>query len=159
MISLARMIELCGTASSYFADAKRAVRTWPGLAIWGQSLLIFTLFVAATLATNKVEYLFNFAVTDDLAGLLALAALAIIAPALAEEMDRPGDWEGVVLLRIRRGSPAHQLRFRPGDLVDAVDGKPVRDVRHLQALLARRSSEWSITYTREGRTRTTEFSR
>ncbi len=80
------MIELCGTASSYFADAKRAVRTWPGLAIWGQSLLIFTLFVAATLATNKVEYLFNFAVTDDLAGLLALAALAIIVPALAEKM-------------------------------------------------------------------------
>ncbi|WP_417487336.1 type II CAAX prenyl endopeptidase Rce1 family protein [Maricaulis sp.] len=30
--------------------------------------------------------MFNFAVTDDLAGLLALAALAIIVPALAEKM-------------------------------------------------------------------------
>lgn len=80
------MIELCGTASSYFADAKRAVRTWPGPVIWWQSLLIFSLFIAATLAINKVEYLFNFAVTEDLASLLAVAALAILVPALTEEL-------------------------------------------------------------------------
>lgn len=86
MVSLARMIELCGTASSYFADAKRAVRTWPGLSIWWQSILIFTLFIAATLAINKVEYLFNFSVTDDPIELLAVAALAILVPALTEEM-------------------------------------------------------------------------
>ncbi|WP_297736806.1 CPBP family glutamic-type intramembrane protease [uncultured Maricaulis sp.] len=80
------MIELCGTASSYFADAKRAVRTWPGLANWGQSLLILAAFVVATLTINKVEPLFKFAVTDDLQALLAIAAVAFFIPALAEEL-------------------------------------------------------------------------
>jgi len=80
------MIELCGTASSYFADAKRAVRTWPGLVNWGQSLLILAAFVVATLTINKVEPLFKFAVTDDLQALLAIAAVAFFIPALAEEL-------------------------------------------------------------------------
>ena len=80
------MIELCGTASSFFADAKRAVRTWPGLATWGQSLLILAAFVVATLTINKVEPLFTFAVTNDPAGLLAVAAAAFIIPGLTEEL-------------------------------------------------------------------------
>ena len=47
---------------------------------------MFALFVIFATLVSKVEYLFNFAVTDDWTGLLALAAVAIFIPALGEEM-------------------------------------------------------------------------
>ncbi|WP_339334318.1 CPBP family glutamic-type intramembrane protease [uncultured Maricaulis sp.] len=80
------MIELCGTASSFFADAKRAVRKCPTLFDWGQSLLILALFTLAAGVTNAVEPLFKFSVTPDPSGLLAIAAVAFLVPALAEEL-------------------------------------------------------------------------
>lgn len=80
------MIETCGIASSFFADAKRAVRTWPGWREWGQTLVLFALFLAFAALVNKVEYLFNFSAPDDWGALLAIAALAIAVPAFAEEM-------------------------------------------------------------------------
>ncbi len=66
---------------------------------------------------------------------LAGAVVATLSPALAEELDRPGAWEGVVILRILRGSPAHRVRFRDGDIVLAVDGQEVSDSGQLNALL------------------------
>ncbi len=47
---------------------------------------MIALFLILSATINKVEPIFNFAVTDDLTGLLAVAAVAIILPALAEEL-------------------------------------------------------------------------
>lgn len=100
------MIETCGIASSFFADAKRAVRTWPDLREWRQTLALFVLFLVFATLANRVEYLFNFSAPDDWASLLAIAALALAVPAFAEEMvfrvilaSRAGWWRcGIALV-------------------------------------------------------------
>ncbi len=87
---------------------------------------------------------------------LAGAVVVNLSPALAEEIDRPGAWEGVVVTKIRRGSPAHRLRIRAGDIIVAVNGKEVRRVRDLEAILRRPVGRWEITLNRNGRVRTLE---
>jgi len=88
---------------------------------------------------------------------LAGAVVVNLSPAVAEELDLRGDWEGVIITKIRRGSPAHRLRFKAGDMVLAVNGKDVTLVRDLVALLGRPSERWSITVNRGGKVRTREF--
>jgi serine protease Do len=88
---------------------------------------------------------------------LAGAVVANLSPALAEEIERPGAWEGVIVLEIRRGSLAHRLRVRPGDIVVAVNRTEVRRVRDLEEVLDRRADRWEITLERNGRIRTLEI--
>ena len=85
------------------------------------------------------------------------AFVANLSPALAEEIDRPGAWEGVIVMKIRRGSPAHRLRFRKGDIIVAVNREEVKLVRDLEAALNRQTDRWEITIERKGRVRTVEF--
>lgn len=80
------MIERCGTASSIFADATSAVRTWPRLSEWGQSLLLFGVFALIAAYLGQHESLFKFSPTDEWAPFIAVAAVAILVPSLAEEM-------------------------------------------------------------------------
>ena len=87
---------------------------------------------------------------------LAGAVVVNLSPALAEEIDRPGAWEGVVVTQIRRGSPAHRLRVRVGDVVVAVNRKEIRRVRDLEAVLRQPVGTWEITLNRNGRVRTLE---
>ena len=79
------MIKLCGTASSFFADAASAARTWPNAKHWTQALILFALFCTFAAAITIVDTAFNFSVSRDPAGLLAVAAVAFFIPALAEE--------------------------------------------------------------------------
>ncbi|WP_300542061.1 CPBP family glutamic-type intramembrane protease [Maricaulis sp.] len=99
------MIELCRTASSFFADAIRAARTWPDTHEWRQTFLIFAILLLAATLVSKVEYTFNFSAPGGRTGLLAIAAVAIVVPALGEEMvfrvllaGRRGWWRGTVAL-------------------------------------------------------------
>jgi serine protease Do len=87
---------------------------------------------------------------------LAGAVVVNLSPALAEEIDRPGAWEGVLVTKIRRGSPAHRLRIRAGDVIVAVNRKEMRRVRDLEAVLRRPVGRWEITLNRNGRVRTLE---
>ncbi len=87
---------------------------------------------------------------------LAGAVVVNLSPALAEEIDRPGAWEGVVVIKIRRGSPAHRLRIRAGDVVVAVNRKEIRRIRDLESVLRRPVGTWEITLNRNGRVRTIE---
>jgi len=80
------MIERCGTASSIFADATSAVRTWPRLSEWGQSLLLFGVFALIAAYLGQHESLFKFSPTDEWAPFIAVAVIAILVPSLAEEM-------------------------------------------------------------------------
>jgi serine protease Do len=90
---------------------------------------------------------------------LAGAVVANLSPALAEEKDLPGAWEGVIIAKIARGSPAHRLRFTPGDILLAIGDFQVKDVAGLAAELARPAERWQITFSRDGQVRRVEFNR
>jgi serine protease Do len=90
---------------------------------------------------------------------LAGAVVANLSPALAEEKDLPGAWEGVIITKIARGSPAHRLRFSPGDILIAIEDVQIKDVAGLTAELARPSERWRISFSRGGQVRRVEFNR
>ncbi len=89
---------------------------------------------------------------------LAGAVVANLSPALAEELDMPGAWQGVIIAKVVRGSPAHRLGFRPGDIILAVNGQEVEDVAGLDDGLDAPTPRWRISFRREGRVRHVEFS-
>jgi serine protease Do len=86
------------------------------------------------------------------------AVIANLSPALAEEINLPGAWEGVIITKIKRGSPAHRLRFQPGDLLLAVNDARITDAKSLAAYLAKPLDDWKITFSRNGRVGHVEFS-
>ncbi len=88
---------------------------------------------------------------------LAGALVANLSPALAEELDLPGAWDGVIIMKVARRSVADRLRFKPGDIIVAVNRKEVRDVTVLDAALKRAKDSWRISFSREGKLRHAEF--
>ena len=58
-----------------------------------------------------------------------------ITPELAESFHLPGT-EGALIAGIVRGSPADQADIKPGDVLLAVNGKPVRDPQVMLDLIA-----------------------
>ena len=88
---------------------------------------------------------------------LAGAVVNNLSPALAEDLDLPGAWEGVIIIKVVRGSVAHRLRFRPGDIIVAVNSKEVTEVIALAEALERARTQWRISFSREGKVRHVEF--
>ncbi len=90
---------------------------------------------------------------------LSGATAANLSPALAEELDLTGIWDGVILTGIAGGTPAARLRFKPGDIILAIDRRDTKQVRVLEALLLDHPArKWAITFRRKGRVRTLEVS-
>lgn len=92
--------------------------------------------------------------TRELKGLhpFAGATVANLSPALAEEFSINGETHGVIVLDIRRGTPAGNVGFlRDGDVVIAVNGTRIRAVRQLEALVAKPAGEWRLSVKRRGR--------
>ncbi len=89
---------------------------------------------------------------------LSGSIVANLSPALAEELDMPDAWQGVIITQIKRGSPAHRLRFQPGDILLAVNQTKVEDVTALVATLERPLNRWRLSFARNGRVRHVEFS-
>ncbi len=80
---------------------------------------------------------------------MAGATIANLSPALAEELSGMGVPDsGVIVMAIRRASAAALVRFRPGDVVVAINGEEVSRVREVQRLLDRQHREWRITVRR-----------
>jgi len=88
---------------------------------------------------------------------LSGAVVANLSPALAEELDLTGAWDGVIILKVARGSIANRLRFRPGDIIVAVNREAVGDVTALDAALKRAREFWRISFSRKGKLRHAEF--
>ncbi len=63
------------------------------------------------------------------------AVVANLSPAVAEEHQLDPFNSGVVILQIRRGSVADRLDFRPGDIVQQVNGGEVSSVAVLRDLV------------------------
>ena len=55
-----------------------------------------------------------------------------VSPAVVEEMSLSGVNDGVVVNGIRRDSVARRLGFRPGDVIEQVNGKAIGDVDDLK---------------------------
>ena len=80
--------------------------------------------IPANLARDIVEQLVE-------TGEVRRGALGIEAQALTDELARALDVEadrGVVVARVRDGSPAEEAGLAPGDVIVAIDGRPVADV-------------------------------
>lgn len=90
---------------------------------------------------------------------LAGAVVANLSPALAEELDMPGLWEGVMILKVARGGAAHRLGFKPADIIVEVNGYQVEDTEGLANELKREVAHWRIGFSRNGSIHYVEFNR
>ncbi|WP_211212185.1 DegQ family serine endoprotease [Kiloniella laminariae] len=90
---------------------------------------------------------------------LAGATIANLSPALSEELDISGLWEGVIISNIARRSPAHRIGLQPGDILLGVNGGSVKLVSDVEPALARETEKWQLVIRRNGRQRLLEFSR
>ena len=88
---------------------------------------------------------------------LAGARIANLSPALAEEMSLDEYAFGVVILGVRKDSPANWFggrRFgglRRGDIIVELADQPIQSVKQLVAVLRRHYQLWRITVRRNGR--------
>lgn len=80
------------------------------------------------------------------------AVVANLSPAIAEEHQLDPFNLGVVLLQIRRGSVADRLDFRPGDILQQINGVDVDSVEDLRQMVRIEGvPEWRIRVGRGGR--------
>jgi Do/DeqQ family serine protease len=82
-------------------------------------------------------------------GPLTGATVASLSPALAEELQADAV-AGVIVLEAPRGSGAARLGLLVGDVVESIDGRPVRTVAELQQSLGRKTVA-HLTLRRDGR--------
>ena len=78
------------------------------------------------------------------------ATIANLNPALIDEIGLPLVGKGVVVSKVRRGSVAHRLEIRPGDIIVKVNDHAVERVADLRRLLAARYNGWKISLNRNG---------
>ena len=90
---------------------------------------------------------------------LAGAIVVSLSPALSEELDLPGLWDGVIIKKVLRGTPAQRVRFKTGDIILAVNREHYQNAQDLAAALdlSDNANSWRITFNRNGRVRTVEF--
>ncbi|WP_119169219.1 DegQ family serine endoprotease [Algihabitans albus] len=89
---------------------------------------------------------------------LSGAVVANLSPALADELDLQGTWQGVVVLQVPRGSPARRSGFRRGDVLHEVNRQAVRTVSQLGVAIEAAEGRWQMRVEREGRVRSVDFS-
>ncbi len=82
---------------------------------------------------------------------VAGADVANLSPALIEELRIPTDDRGVIILRIRRGSPADRVGLEPGDILVGLNDEKIGRVTDLQRMLGTASEGWRMVVRRQGR--------
>jgi len=86
------------------------------------------------------------------------AYVSSLSPALAEELDMPDSWSGVVITRVQRGTPADRVGFRSRDVILSINGQAFRRSGELADALDRTTDRWQIVFRRDGKIRRVEFS-
>lgn len=79
------------------------------------------------------------------------AEIANLSPALAEELSMDMHATGVIVLRVKLGSPADRIGLEPGDILLRLNGGRIERVADLGELLERSGRGWRIEVGREGR--------
>ncbi|MGB0683028.1 MAG: Do family serine endopeptidase [Magnetovibrionaceae bacterium] len=80
------------------------------------------------------------------------AEIANMSPALAEEVGEDDPKPGVYILRIRRGSPAARLRFRPGDRLLSVNRVEATSVAAVRRVIESGAQQFRMQVDRGGKT-------
>lgn len=80
------------------------------------------------------------------------AEVANLSPALAEEISFDTDASGVVVMRVKRGSPADRIGLEPGDILSRLNGVEIGSVSKLRQVIKREYATWRIEIVRGGRT-------
>jgi len=78
------------------------------------------------------------------------AKVSNLSPALADSLRLDPSAEGVVIVDIVNGSPAHSLGFQRGDLVLSVNNAKIAKTRDLERVAGQQTRRWSITIVRAG---------
>jgi len=86
------------------------------------------------------------------------ATVGNLSPALAEELDIGDAWDGVILVKVPRGSIARRYRFRRGDVLLEVNGEKVTRSAEVEALLSHATDSWTVVFRRKGEVRRVELS-
>jgi S1-C subfamily serine protease len=79
------------------------------------------------------------------------AEVANLSPALAEELALDSEAEGVIVLRLKRRSPADRIGLEPGDILVRLNGRTIESVSELKKILMEDFSIWRIEISRSGR--------
>ena len=81
------------------------------------------------------------------------AVVVNMSPALGEELGFDPYVQGVMVLKVERGSAANYNRLRPGDFIVGIGDDDVSSTRQLNALLLSSGNpeEWDISVDRNGR--------
>ncbi len=90
------------------------------------------------------------ATTIDGQEVLSGATVANLSPGLSKDLNLDLFKQGVVVLKVERGSPAAELRLMRGDLVTAVADQAITDVDQLTRLLKRLRPPWRLEIERAG---------
>ncbi|MBL8536358.1 MAG: Do family serine endopeptidase [Hyphomonadaceae bacterium] len=80
---------------------------------------------------------------------LSGATLVTLTPATAEQSGLDPFADGVFIQALDRGGVAARIGFRPGDIIDEVNGQPMRDAAQLDRAMAQ-SRSWVIGVERNG---------
>ena len=83
------------------------------------------------------------------------AVVVNLSPAVSDELG-VGEWKGVALLKIRRGSYPDKIGLEPGDLLIKINGKDVYSVDEVVAAVSQTVENWSLTVSRNGQSKTIE---
>ncbi|HVK79917.1 MAG TPA: PDZ domain-containing protein, partial [Verrucomicrobiae bacterium] len=87
---------------------------------------------------------------------LSGARVVTLTPATAEASGLDPFADGVFIQALDRGGVAARLGFRPGDIIDEINGQPVRDAAQLDRAMAQGRS-WVIGLERNGQRATIRF--
>lgn len=81
------------------------------------------------------------------------AVIVNMSPALGEELGFDPYLEGVMVLKVLRGSAASYNRLRPGDFILGVNDTPITSARQLEAILLSEPVDvvWDVEIDRDGR--------
>ncbi|WP_436642014.1 DegQ family serine endoprotease [Microbaculum sp. FT89] len=82
---------------------------------------------------------------------------ANLSPAVAEELSLDSEATGVVVVSLRRGSPAQRVGFRVGDTIYEINGETIETSEQLDAYVKERRRSWQVTIVRDGRMVTSVF--
>ena len=74
-----------------------------------------------------------------------------LSPALADQIGKSLFLHGVIVLKIRQGSPAQRFGFQRYDIIKKLNGSEVRRIKQLQSLLSKKPDQWVITINRSGK--------
>ncbi|MEH6547053.1 MAG: PDZ domain-containing protein, partial [Sneathiella sp.] len=83
---------------------------------------------------------------------LAGAVIGNLSPAHAIELGMPAFADGVVVTSVNRGSIAERYGLKPRDILLAVNGQKITEVKQAQSVLLSEKDTWEIQIRRKGRT-------